>query len=278
MDFRYSLVGLIIGVLVGLTGMGGGSLLAPILILIFRVPPVWAVGTDVAYSTVTKALGSLVHIRQKHVNFKIALWLACGSVPATILSVTLVQYIRKHYASLINGVILHAIGFTLILVAVLLVVKPFLMRYVEKRRVEAQKQAALANEGGEPASTPTTNYWEKRYRPLVTALIGAFVGFLVGLTSVGSGTLIIVSLAFLFPRLTAKELVGTDIFQAFMLLAAGSIAYFTAGTINWQIAGLLLIGSLPGVLIGSRLSKYIPEQYMRPVLATVLVISGWKLI
>ena len=278
MDFRFSLVGLIIGVLVGLTGMGGGSLLAPILILIFRVPPVWAVGTDVAYSTVTKALGSIVHIRQKHVNFKVALWLACGSVPATLLSVTLVQYIRKHYASLINGVILHAIGFTLILVAVLLVVKPFLMRRLEKRRLETQKQAALASESGEPASTPPTNYWEKRYRPLVTALIGAFVGFLVGLTSVGSGTLIIVSLAFLFPRLTAKELVGTDIFQAFMLLAAGSIAYFTAGTINWHIAGLLLIGSLPGVLIGSRLSKYIPEQYMRPVLATVLVISGWKLI
>ncbi len=277
MDFRYSLVGLLIGVLVGLTGMGGGSLLAPILILVFRVPPVWAVGTDVAYSTVTKALGSVVHIRQKHVNFKIALWLACGSVPATLLSVTLVQYIRKHYGSVVNGVILHAIGFTLILVAVLLVVKPFLMRHIDQKRLEAQKQAALAGEiSGEPASVP--NHWEKRYRPLVTALIGAFVGFLVGLTSVGSGTLIIVSLAFLFPRLTAKELVGTDIFQAFMLLAAGAIAYITAGTINWRIVGLLLIGSLPGVLMGSRLSKFIPEPYMRPVLAVVLVISGWKLI
>lgn len=278
MDFRYSLVGLLIGVLVGLTGMGGGSLLAPILILIFRVPPVWAVGTDVAYSTVTKALGSVVHIRQKQVNFKIALWLACGSVPATLLSVTLVQYIRKHYGSIVNGVILHAIGFTLILVAVLLVAKPFLMRRVEQKRVEAQKQAALVSETGETASAPNTNRWEKRYRPLVTVLIGAFVGFLVGLTSVGSGTLIIVSLAFLFPRLTAKELVGTDIFQAFMLLAAGAIAYITAGTINWRIVGLLLIGSLPGVFVGSKLSKFIPEPYMRPVLAVVLVISGWKLI
>ncbi|HEU0001564.1 MAG TPA: sulfite exporter TauE/SafE family protein [Ktedonobacteraceae bacterium] len=278
MDFRYSLVGLLIGVLVGLTGMGGGSLLAPILILVFGVPPVWAVGTDVAYSTVTKALGSVVHIRQKQVNFKIALWLACGSVPATLLSVTLVQYIRRHYGSVVNGVILHAIGFTLILVAVLLVAKPFLMRRVEQKRLEAQKQAALAGEAGELTSTSNTNRWEKRYRPLVTILIGAFVGFLVGLTSVGSGTLIIVSLAFLFPRLTAKELVGTDIFQAFMLLAAGAIAYITAGTINWHIAGLLLIGSLPGVFVGSKLSKFIPEPYMRPVLAVVLVISGWKLI
>ena len=204
MDYRISLVGLLIGFLVGLTGMGGGSLLAPIMILFFRIPPVWAVGTDLAYSTVTKAVGSIVHIRQKN---------------------------------------------------------------LEARKQEAREGVVSSH-----------NTWEKRYRPLVTALVGAFVGFLVGLTSVGSGTLIIVSLAFLFPRLTSKELVGTDVFQAFMLLASGAIGYLNAGTINWTIAGLLLIGSLPGVVIGSKLSKYVPERYMRPVLATVLAVSGWKLI
>jgi uncharacterized membrane protein YfcA len=277
-DFRYSLVGLLIGFLIGLTGMGGGSLLAPILILIFRVPPVWAVGTDIAYSTVTKAVGSIVHIRQKNVNFKVALWLACGSVPATFLSVTLVQYIRKHDGTAVNSVILPAIGCTLILVAVLLVIKPFIMRSLEKRQLEARKQTLLTNDGKEGVSTITPSLWEKRYRPIITIAVGAIVGFLVGLTSVGSGTLIIVSLAFLFPRLTAKELVGTDIFQAFMLLASGLIAYLAGGTINWQIAGLLLIGSLPGVFIGSRASKFVPEKFMRPVLAVVLVISGWKLI
>ena len=109
-------------------------------------------------------------------------------------------------------------------------------------------------------------------------MVGAVVGFLVGLTSVGSGTLIIVSIAFLFPRLTSKELVGTDIFQAFMLLASGAIAYIVAGTINWPIVGMLLIGSLPGVYLGSKSSKFIPERFMRPVLATVLAISGLKLI
>ncbi|HLQ30194.1 MAG TPA: sulfite exporter TauE/SafE family protein, partial [Ktedonobacteraceae bacterium] len=143
MDYRISLVGLFIGFLVGLTGMGGGSLLAPILILFFRVPPVWAVGTDIAYSTVTKALGSIVHIRQKSVDFKVALWLACGSVPATIVSVFLVQYIRKHYGDVINGIIIHSIGFTLILVAVMLALKPFIMRRLERKNLEAQKQAAL---------------------------------------------------------------------------------------------------------------------------------------
>ncbi len=275
MDYRISLVGLLIGFLVGLTGMGGGSLLAPIMILFFRIPPVWAVGTDIAYSTVTKALGSVVHIRQKNVNFKVALWLACGSVPATLLSVGLVQYIRKHYGAVVNGVILHALGFTLVLVAVLLILKPFILRYFDQRRLEKQKQEALT---GEMGSAEQANKWEKWYRPVVTALVGAVVGFLVGLTSVGSGTLIIVSIAFLFPRLTSKELVGTDIFQAFMLLASGAIAYFIAGTINWPIVGMLLIGSLPGVYLGSKSSKFIPERYMRPVLATVLAISGLKLI
>jgi len=274
-DYRISIVGLFIGFLVGLTGMGGGSLLAPIMILVFRIPPVWAVGTDIAYSTVTKALGSVVHIRQKNVNFKVALWLACGSVPATFLSVSLVQYIRKHYGTVVNGIILHTLGFTLLLVAVLLVLKPLIMHRLDQKRIETQKQAASKCEMD---LTKRSNHWEKWYRPLVTALVGAFVGFLVGLTSVGSGTLIIVSMAFLFPRLTAKELVGTDIFQAFMLLAAGAIAYLSAGTINWPIVGMLLIGSLPGVFLGSKLSKFIPDRYLRPVLATVLAISGWKLI
>jgi uncharacterized membrane protein YfcA len=274
-DYRISIVGLLIGFLVGLTGMGGGSLLAPIMILFFRIPPVWAVGTDLAYSTVTKAVGSIVHYRQKNVNFKVALWLACGSVPATLLSVGLVQYIRKHDSAIVNGVILHALGFTLVLVAVMLVLKPVIMRYFEQKRLERQKQEALS---GEVSPTKQSGLWEKRYRPVVTALVGAVVGFLVGLTSVGSGTLIIVSLAFLFPRLTSKELVGTDIFQAFMLLASGAIAYFIGGTINWPIVGLLLIGSLPGVYLGSKASKFIPERFMRPVLATVLAISGFKLI
>lgn len=274
MDYRISIVGLLIGFLVGLTGMGGGSLLAPILILFFRIPPVWAVGTDIAYSTVTKAVGSIVYIQQKNVNFKVALWLAYGSVPATLLSVGLVQYIRKHYADVINGVILHTLGVTLVVVAILLVIKPFIMRRLESRNIEKRKRAAL----NEEIESSKADRWEQSYRPIVTVLIGAVVGFLVGLTSVGSGTLIIVSLAFLFPKLGPKELVGTDIFQAFMLLASGAIGYLMAGTINWTIVLLLLIGSLPGVFIGSKLSKYIPDRFMRPVLATVLAVSGLKLL
>lgn len=274
MDYRVSIVGLLVGVLVGLTGMGGGSLLAPIMILFFRIPPIWAVGTDIAYSTVTKALGAVVHIRQKNVNFKVALWLACGSVPATLLSVGLVQYLRRYYLNTIDGVILHTLGFTLIMVAVLLIIKPFIIKQLEKRNQEKQKQAALRGE----ILVEGASHWERVGRPAVTILIGAIVGFLVGLTSVGSGTLIIVSITFLFPKLGPKELVGTDIFQAFMLLASGVIGYLLSGTINWTLVMLLLIGSLPGVFIGSKLSKYIPDRLMRPILATVIAISGFKLI
>ncbi len=278
MDVRYSIAGLFVGILIGLTGMGGGSLLAPILILFFRVPPVWAVGTDLAYSTVTKALGSLIHIRAKHVNFTVAFWLACGSVPATFISVFLVQYIRKQYGNIINGFIIHAIGFVLILVAVVLLLRPYILRTLEKRNHEAQKQTTLAAPSTASTHRPEATQWERFYRPLITALLGAIVGIIVGFTSVGSGTLIVVSIFTLYPKLTTKELVGTDIFQGFMLVTAGATAYLFAGTINWTITGLLLIGSLPGVIIGSQLSKHIPNRYMRPVLAVVLAVSGFKLI
>lgn len=267
-----SLAGLLVGFLIGTTGMGGGSLLAPILIILFRVPPVWAVASDITYSTITKALGSIIHIRHKHVNFRVALWLACGSIPATLISVLLVQYVRKHYGygTLINSIIVQAIGFVLILVAVLIFFKPYLMRWVERRRQEQIKQEVLAQKP-ERKHIPWAH-------PLATALVGAVVGFLVGLTSVGSGTLIIAAIAFLYPKLTPRELVGTDVFQAFLLLLAGFVGYLTSGGINWTIVGLLLLGSLPGVFIGSVLSKYIPNKYLNPALAIVLGISGLKLI
>lgn len=275
MDYRFSLAGLLVGFLVGLTGMGGGSLLAPILILFFRVPPLWAVATDITYSTVTKGLGSIVHIRQKHTNFRVAFWLACGSIPATLLSVLLVRSVQRQYGSIINGLILHALGFTLLFVAILMVLKPYLQRASAQKKGE-QHTPQIAPD--QPATSLTNQAGWQRYRPLLTALVGAVVGLLVGLTSVGSGTLIVVSLMFLYPKLTPKELVGTDIFQAFLLLLAGAVGYLNSGAINWPIVGLLLLGSLPGVYLGSKLSKFIPDQYMRPVIAVVLGLSGLKLI
>jgi hypothetical protein len=269
MDYQFSVAGLIVGTLIGMTGVGGGSLLAPILIILFHVPPVWAVASDITYSTVTKALGSVVHIRHKHVNFRVAFWLACGSVPATLISVLFVQYIRKRSNTLINTIIVQDIGFVLILVAVLLLLKPNLMRWINHRQQEKLKQEEF------PQEEKRQHVW---VRPAATVLVGAVVGSLVGLTSVGSGTLIIAAIAFLYPGLSSKEMVGTDIFQAFLLLLAGVFGYLGSGMINWPIVGLLLLGSLPGVLIGSMLSKHIPNQYLNLALAIVLGLSGLKLI
>lgn len=276
MDYRISFAGLLVGFLIGLTGMGGGSLLAPILILFFRIPPVWAVASDITYSTITKGLGSVLHFRQKQINFRVAFWLACGSVPATLLSVFLVRSIQAHYGGVINGFILHAVGFTLLFVALLLFFKPYLLSSLQKRRKRVYEQE-IALRSTDAAQDGSTASWEK-YRAALTVLVGAVVGFLVGLTSVGSGTLIIVSMTFLYPRLTPKELVGTDIFQAFLLLLAGVVGYLGSGAINWPIVGLLLLGSLPGVYLGSKLSKIIPNRLMNPVLAVVLGLSGLKLI
>ncbi|GCE16737.1 sulfite exporter TauE/SafE family protein [Dictyobacter kobayashii] len=269
MDYHISFAGLLVGFLIGLTGMGGGSLLAPILIILFRIPPVWAVASDITYSTVTKAFGSIVYIQHKQVNFSIVFWLACGSIPATLISVLLVQYTHKQYASLINSIIVHLIGFVLVFVAVLLLFKPTLMLWIEHRQ-----QAKIRQKTGAQGSEHR-RIWK---RPMATILVGAVVGLMVGLTSVGSGTLIVAAIAFLYPRMPSRELIGTDIFQAFLLLLAGFVGYFASGEINWTIVCLLLLGSLPGVLIGSISSKYIPNKYLNPVLAVILGLSGLKLI
>jgi len=259
-----SLVGLLVGFLIGLTGMGGGSLLAPLLIVFFGIPPAWTVATDILYASVTKGVGSFFHMREKQVNVRVALWLASGSVPAILLSVYLVQYVRKYDGTLLNDLILHALGMTLVLVALFILLKPRLMARIERR-----KQAEVPQQ-----QSPRS----QRQRIIATVLVGAVVGFLVGMTSVGSGTLIVVSLAFLYPKLTPKELVGTDIFQAFLLLLAGSLGYLNSGNINWPIVGLLLLGSLPGVFLGSQASKFIPQRYLSPILALTLALSGLKLL
>jgi uncharacterized membrane protein YfcA len=280
MNYQFSIAGLIVGILIGMMGVGGGSLLAPILIILFRVPPAWAVASDITYSAVTKALGSVIHIRQKQVNFRVAFWLACGSVPATLISVLLVQYVRKHSSTLIDIISVQAIGIVLILAAVLFLLKPHLMRWIDRRQLERLKQEALLQE--EKCKQEAFLQKEKRkhvwVRPVATILAGAVVGFLVGFTSVGSGSLIIAAMAFLYPRLTTKEMVGTDIFQAFLLLLAGVFGYLGSGMINWPLVASLLLGSLPGVVIGSILSRYIPNQYLNLALAIVLGLSGLKLI
>lgn len=266
MDIRFTLIGLIIGFLIGLTGMGGGSLMTPVMILVMGVKPVIAVGTDLAYGAITKILGGATHYRQGTVHRKTALLLSCGSVPATLAGVGLVTHIRNSNPALVNGFLMHAIAWVLIVVSVVMVAKPALTR-LSARVGESSDQ----NWRDRALEFGDRHLW-------VLPMVGAIVGFMVGLTSVGSGTLVIVALMFLYPRWQSKDLVGTDVFHAAILVSAASLAQLAAGNVNIPMMASLLLGSIPGVLLGSRLTLGFPESMLRLSLASVLLISGAKLL
>lgn len=265
-DLRFSLIGLIIGFLIGLTGMGGGSLMTPVMILVMGVKPVVAVGTDLAYGAVTKIVGGAAHYQHGTVDRRTAYLLAAGSVPATILGVGLTEEIKRTNPGLIDVFLMHTLAWALILVAVVLVAKPVLATIAQRWSGGSSRQwrGGLQSLG--------------ERRPLLLPIVGAVTGFMVGLTSVGSGTLVIVMLLFLYPRWESKDLVGTDVFHAAILVSAASLAHLVAGNVNVPMMLSLLIGSIPGVLLGSRLAIGFHEQFLRLSLASVLLVSGAKLL
>jgi uncharacterized membrane protein YfcA len=251
MDPVMALAGLGVGVVVGLTGMGGGALMTPILVLLFGVPPVAAVSSDLAASAVMKPFGGLVHARRGTVNWALVRWLCVGSVPAAFAGVGLLRLIGP--AASIQHWIQLALAGALLLAAGGLILKGY-----RSRRAT-----------GEPAPI--------RVRPLATALLGAAGGLVVGLTSVGSGSLIIVVLLALYPALRANDLVGTDIVQAIPLVAAAALGHAFFGDLHLDIAAAVLVGSVPGVLIGARLSSRAPAGLIRSALVVVLLASALKL-
>jgi hypothetical protein len=251
-----TLTGLLVGFLVGLTGMGGGALMTPILILFFGIQPTTAIGTDITYAAVTKIVGSWRHGRLGSVDVPLALWLAAGSVPAALIGVAAVTYVRDYYGDLINGILYRAIGGALLAVAILLVVK-VVMHVDQTHRRENIRM--------------TTR------RKVATVGLGFFCGFVIGLTSVGSGTFLAVFLILFYP-LTTDRIVGTDVFHAMILLCITGLAQIGVGNVNlWMVAALLL-GSIPGVLVGSQLTKLAPNRVLRLCLAVVLFLSGLALL
>jgi uncharacterized membrane protein YfcA len=265
-DLRFSLIGLLIGFLIGLTGVGGGSLMTPVMILVMGVKPIIAVGTDVVYGAVTKIVGGAAHLRQGSVNRKVAYWLAAGSVPASLLGVGVTSYIKHRYPGLVDGFLMQSIAWALIFVAMMLLMKPLLLSLARR-----------AGMGGNENWREDILALGDRY-PWALTLIGALVGFLVGLTSVGGGSLVIVALFFLYPRWNSVDMVGTDVFHAAVLGGAASLAQLGAGNVNIAMMLSLLLGSIPGVLLGSRFAVGFPERYLRLSLASVLLVSGAKLL
>jgi uncharacterized membrane protein YfcA len=251
-----TITGLLVGFLVGLTGMGGGALMTPILILFFGFSPTTAIGTDITYAAVTKIVGSWRHRRLGSVDIPLALWLAAGSVPAALIGVAAVTYVRDRYGDLINGILYRAIGGALLAVAILLVVK-VIMHVDQKHRRENIRM------------TPR--------RKVATVCLGFFAGFVIGLTSVGSGTFLAVFLILFYP-LTTDRIVGTDVFHAMILLCITGLAQIGVGNVGLWMVAALLMGSIPGVLVGSQLTKLAPNRLLRLCLAVVLFLSGLALL
>lgn len=255
MDWKLSVAGLLTGLLVGMTGMGGGSLMTPILVFLFGIPPSTAIGTDIAHGAVFKTVGAVQHRRMGNVRARLAGWMLVGSVPASLLGVWLNVQITNHYGDGVKSVMGQVLGGALLFGAVGLVAKSLV----------------------QPDATGDAS-WELTNRDRVAAiLIGTFGGFIVGLTSVGSGVFFGLTLLVVFP-LKAHKVVGTDIFHAAILLYVAGAAHWAAGNIDFGILFWLLIGSIPGVLIGGRLTLSIPDTTLRLVLAGVLGLAGIKLL
>ena len=255
MDWEFVLAGLFTGVLVGMTGMGGGSLMTPILIFLFGISPSTAIGTDIAHGAVFKSVGAVQHRRMGNVRARLAGWMLIGSVPMSLLGVWVSEKITERYGDDVEGVMGQVLGAALLFGAAGLIAKSLI-------------------------HPETTGYMPIRLsrRDCVAAiLIGAFGGFIVGLTSVGSGVFFGLTLLVVFP-LRAHKVVGTDIFHAAVLLYVAGAAHWAAGNVDFGILGWLLLGSIPGVLIGGRLTLSIPEQRLRLLLAGVLGLSGIKLL
>lgn len=258
MDWLYTVSGFAVGLIVGVTGVGGGSLMTPLLVLFFGVSPATAVGTDLLYASLTKSLGGWVHSRNGSVDWKVVGLLSLGSFPAALLTIALLKFLaldEKTLRTLVSSVLSVA----LLATATALLLK------------DQIKKLARRKDG-------SVYELHHRYLPAATIVTGLVVGALVTISSIGAGVLGTVALLFLYPRMTPVKVVGTDIVHAVPLTAVAGMGHMALGTVDFVLLGSLLLGSLPGIYIGSHLSAKVPEKVLRPLLATMLLIIGLKMV
>jgi uncharacterized membrane protein YfcA len=254
-DPLFSLSGFFVGLLVGQTGVGGGSLMTPILVLLFGIHPATAVGTDLLYASATKTVGTLVHGLNHTVDWRIVRRLASGSVPTTVLTLIAIS----HFAitgPMSGRIISMVLGVMLLLTAVSLV---FRQRFL----------ALMA---------PTLERISARQAGRLTVMTGAVLGMLVTLSSVGAGALGVTALLLLYPRVPMKVIVGSDIAHAVPLTLVAGVGHWWLGSVDWPLLTSLLSGSIPGIILGSYLSARVPDAVLRPILAAVLCIVGGRLV
>jgi len=254
-DPRLIIAGLVTGLLVGMTGMGGGALMTPLLIFLFNFNPATAIGTDILHGAIFKSFGAVRHRRLGTVRARLAVWMLLGSAPSSLVGVWTATYLTDRYGDSVDSVQGQVLGYTLLFGALAFVAK------------------ALLHRSGPAASLGRLTTRDR----IVAVSIGVAGGFIVGLTSVGSGTLFALAMLLAFP-LAAKFVVGTDIAHAAALLWVAGIGHLVAGNVDVPAIAWLLVGSIPGVLIGSQISVGLPETALRFSLAAVLALSGLKLL
>jgi uncharacterized membrane protein YfcA len=242
-----------VGILIGLTGIGGGSLMTPLLVLFAGISPTVAIGTDLAYGAVTKTLGGWRHLRKGTVDLGVSVWLAFGSVPGALVGVWLLSRLEGAYGDSFEPVLLTAIAIALLIVAVTILGRAlFMPKLVARERHSVQQTTGTK---------------------ITAVAIGAVLGLILGVTSVGSGALIGLALILVF-RLTPHRVVGTDVFHAAILLWAAGTAHWVSGNVDFVLMGTILVGSLPGVLVGTRLIGHVSSTVLRPTLGCVLLASA----
>ena len=254
------LASLVVGFLVGLTGMGGGALMTPILVLLFGVPAPAAVSSDLVASVIMRPVGAAVHLRRGTVHGQLVLWLSIGSVPTAFLGVFLLRALAR--GQQIQAAVQLTLGAALLLSAGAMVLKA-----VINLRQRARGAHLTSGETG-----------TIRVHRLPTLLIGALGGLAVGTTSVGSGSLIMALLLFLYPRLKASHLVGTDLVQAIPLVGSAALGHLLVGDVQLGLTASLIAGSIPGVFLGAQVSSLAPPRLVRRALAIVLLATGLKLV
>jgi uncharacterized membrane protein YfcA len=253
MDPMVIAFGLGVGILIGLTGIGGGSLMTPLLVLFAGVHPIVAIGTDLAYGAITKTLGGWRHLRKGTVDLGVSKWLAVGSVPGALVGVWLLNVLQHAYGDSFQPALLVSIAVALVIVALTILGRALFMPKLVARERESIDQTR---------------------RTKVTAVgIGAVLGLILGVTSVGSGALIGLALILVF-KLTPHRVVGTDVFHAAILLWAAGLAHLVSGNVDFALMGTILVGSLPGVVIGTHFITHVPATVLRPVLGCVLLGSA----
>jgi hypothetical protein len=254
-DLLYSLSGFFVGLLVGITGVGGGSLMTPLLILLFGVHPATAVGTDLLYAAITKSGGTLIHGFSRSIDWSVVWRLAAGSLPMTAVSLVVLSHIDRH-GSAGSGLITTVLGIALFLTAAVLVFR---------KRIVALYNARISP-------------LDRRRTTLFTIMMGAVIGFLVSISSVGAGAIGAMGLVLLYPRMPMAQIVGSDIAHAVPLTLLAGIGHWILGSTDWHLLGTLLIGSIPGIVIGSYYCSRVPEGALRTVLAITLTVVACKLL